>query len=582
MSELERLFHSGRIQETLTAWDRRRQKHVPKDCVAAIGAYGFAGRLELAQVIFDKNKKHLSADARVEARFYLAIGWIRISDYAKARIEIRSMRTECAKRPSRKTLYFTNQAVAFFNYFRGDMREVVRGAETALKLALSLDFLFGEILARDLLGQALIFDGEVIRGLRELEKAKDLARRLGNSTFVGAIHVSLIHYSARFGHLPHPVTDLKNAISELQPSDTYSRTLLRLELARQLLLRGKANAAERELEASAEEIHRYGHKRHSATLHFRYAALIKSRGLSQQALMLLNLAAQSVDRSIDAAIWNRINGLRLKLARELGHPEEDAALPNGDFVHRRIIARSKGQTSTHGLGEDLIGDAIDRIRSAEPIEARKLIVQYELWGLLPEILELDARVPTLIVDLAPRSLTACHAGEVWHNSRAMSDLLRKLISRLEMGPAVKSDLIQTVWRYQYDPLRHDPLVHGLVAKLRRILGPFASWLAVEEGNYRFASQLRVVWLGARDLGEVRLEQAFKNVNIFDSSLNYRQIQLLTSPPSSAWFSISNYREWFQVSNMTAFRDLSDLVRRKKLIRRGHGRATRYLIKAREI
>lgn len=75
--------------------------------------------------------------------------------------------------------------------------------------------------------------------------------------------------------------------------------------------------------------------------------------------------------------------------------------------------------------------------------------------------------------------------------------------------------------------------------------------------------------------EVHEASAIEETPALDSGLNYRQIQILRLLESQEFLDVQAVRAKFDVSEITACRDLSDLFRKKRVARVGRARATKY-------
>ncbi len=67
--------------------DGKRPKSLPEGYAASlIGALCFLGRMDEAEALFERlEKRKASSPALTVARFFLGIGWTRISEYSRAR-----------------------------------------------------------------------------------------------------------------------------------------------------------------------------------------------------------------------------------------------------------------------------------------------------------------------------------------------------------------------------------------------------------------------------------------------------------------------------------------------------------------
>ena len=96
------------------------------------------------------------------------------------------------------------------------------------------------------------------------------------------------------------------------------------------------------------------------------------------------------------------------------------------------------------------------------------------------------------LDLVPERIFIVHHGQVFLSNRRVPFQIRKLITCLVNEPCRKEDLVNRIWGYDYNPLRHDPMVLTLVQRAREVLGPFRKHLVVDQGIFELKP--RFEWL----------------------------------------------------------------------------------------
>lgn len=589
----------------------------------AVGSAVFLGDIEKAESL--AGREGLPFEVEVACRFFLGLGWTRRSEYRKARslFALNARLTRHTKCPL--TRFYAVQGLAFYRFFCGRYLPARAHANRAYTAALQAKFVYGEILSRDLLGHASVNIGEVRLGIKHLEGALELAEKVGNGGISGAIRVSLLRVKSQFGLIAKTcLNEIGAALDSLPPEDTYSRGELELELARQLMLRGEIERARQILDRSCEFIYKNQNRRQAATLNLRYAYLMHLEGQHQQALHLIRVAEASVNLEVDRLHVMQMRGLRAEIERYLGRTtvidkasETEASARLGHAIHSRILARELGTASAARASEDPLGDLIDRISAKDPSALPELI-ELEYFGLLRRYFDLPLGMKALIFDLVPGSLTILGPGSVKYHEKQVNGLIRRLIAALSRRPMTKEDLVKEVWRYEYDPARHDSIVHAGMTKLRKLLGPFGSWIQLGEDGYRLGSEVQVILHGSKrssasrslpgpsetkaldfearlgDLSKSELvtvvsatretksdsaTTSFKDsMKFVDLGLNFRQIQILERMTSSRSLSVSECAEHFRTSKITACRDLAFLANEGHCMRIGKGRATRYLPK----
>ena len=163
-----------------------------------------------------------------------------------------------------------------------------------------------------------------------------------------------------------------------------------------------------------------------------------------------------------------------------------------------------------------------------------------------------------------------------------------MLSGLADGKRSKEDLIEAVWGYSYDPLRHDPLIYGLMGRMRHTLEEFSGWIVATDGGYQLDEGVSVTFLShsVKKPGTSQSVEEWDDTNqdkesspftpFEDFDLNLRQLKFLASIKVSDLYTTNEYQKMFpSISRITASRDLNLLVKHKILKRTGKARATSY-------
>ena len=162
----------------------------------------------------------------------------------------------------------------------------------------------------------------------------------------------------------------------------------------------------------------------------------------------------------------------------------------------------------------------------------------------------------------------------------LSTLNYKILAQLSKGYTSKEDLVNTIWGYTYDPLRHDSLIYSTFSNLRKILKHDSRLIETSELGYNLNAQLV-------NLLETRKKEAAnqKNQNftplknelgsLLGLHLNSRQIQILQYLDNNQFISVKDAVLLFSTSEITANRDLRSLLAKNLVLRIGQGRATHY-------
>jgi hypothetical protein len=191
----------------------------------------------------------------------------------------------------------------------------------------------------------------------------------------------------------------------------------------------------------------------------------------------------------------------------------------------------------------------------------------------------------VIFGLSGESVTVFDAGDIRHDAGGWPELTRRLLFHLARGESSKEDIVRAVWEQRYNPLRHDPLVYALVARLRRLLEPQDGWLEVGENGYRLRPGVTVSVNWARHesavsqagVGDGPATAMQVSVDAQREGLSLRHAGILALCRRQGALGNRAVCEAFGISDVTASRDLAELVERGHLVRSGRGRSTAYVL-----
>ncbi|MGE4130340.1 MAG: hypothetical protein AB7F86_01810 [Bdellovibrionales bacterium] len=500
--------------------------------------------------------KELSPEQDAAICFAMGLAWTRASEYEKAKSTFARLRK--FKRSDAAARFFCWQGLAFFHFFSGHHSRSVNYAELALKAAAQANNRFGILLAKELLAHSLIESGQTSLGLKYLEISYKLANEYGNKGLCATIRLNRLLYRAQFGLEPNAVRTLRDALEQLHPYESYSRNSLKLELANQLILRGRATEAHTVLEEACDSIYSSQNRRQIAMLNFRLSFLIFLGGSVENALHLLRSAEHHLNKMVDKKLLEKMKGLRAKI----------------EGKYPSTWPRPQGQN----IGEDRIGELCHAVRLREASITKRVMSEgyfyflYELMGILPQ----DR---TLAFDVVPKGIIILDRGDIEVVSTGFSNTLRKIVICLARGYVSKARLVEDVWGYEYDPLRHDPLVYTSISKLRIKLKSFGAWIESDQDGYRLSEKVKIIqsYTEAEESKELLPPpSALSSQNMGLSIRLLRLIAVIEDAKPGQTFDAPFVMRTFGVSRATATRDLNELVKRGLLRVTGKARATGYL------
>ncbi len=549
-----------------------------------VGALVMLGRTEEAEMAYVLRREQLTHPQRVACRFFLGVGFCRHSFYEKSRryfVENLSSRRQADDAISR---YYRAQGLGFYHYFAGRMKRALVWSERSFAAALEGGFLYGRAFAADLKGHALLQTGQVGLGLKTLELAAHLASQLGAKWLQETVRSSLLTYRARFGIDGEASLDqLLSALKALSKQDIYTQSSLLLEISGEHLRRGRLTEAKTTLNDCCRIVYGSHNRRHAAMLNLKYAYVHYREGEPHLALNLVRNALTQIDTRVDVLLELKLRGFERKLVNLLGIEVCQVALEEKvtrlskraeEAVGLRMLAREKSLSGA-GIryGEDPIGDLWDKMQR-EGAGASDAILKSGYLGLLPEVLPVRGEERVLYLDLEPGSLTVFDKGDVEHHAELMSRSLRALLLEIRKGPKTKEELIQNIWKYEYHPLRHDTLIYSAIAKLRKVLASRAHWIEVSEAGYQLRNQIRVM-VHENGVASAPVNESHEPEPAPRAALNHRQEKILRFLKENEFIDTGTCRTLFETSEITASRDLSELLKLELVGRVGKGRATKY-------
>jgi hypothetical protein len=487
----------------------------------AVGALVLTGDLQRALALASSLKT--SEANRDAVEFFLILGLTRAGDLkgpegAEARLRQLTRPERRLSRNSTKisslSRFFVAQALGFMAYFSGESTRPAEFAQQALSFAEAEDWDFARLLATDLLGHSCLRAGEVRRGLDLLRRALKLAQSHQNEGLALAIRISILKYEVAHG-LPdltprNSLGRLEAALKTWVPNDSYSQSELRLELAKQLALRGQVRRARQVLELAADSILGSRNRSQAALLHARLAWLARLEGRWSDARLAISSSkqfcfAEGRDEVLDRPLLSKLELMmdeinvddpspkkssegRSSRRRTFSNASTSASTsPSSSLsasqrharrnfheiqVENRIQARRSRETlaskATVKKGEDRLGDVLDLgfLPSLREGLYGSLRDAWEREGrprLLPEAIHLLLGLPNQMAVIFDRPDTRV-------TQLARRPTLLKALQVLQGGEIHVEDFTRRVWDYRYEPQVHDRLIAVTLTRIRKELG----------------------------------------------------------------------------------------------------------------
>lgn len=556
-----------------------------------VGALVLTGALERAEALSASVEPR---DLSGLASFHMLVGLARAGKTCEAKERLSHLERLASREDAGPLVsFFAVQGRAFLSFFEGRFEAAVESAREALVEAeTSRDVLasFAKILSLDLLAHALVQTGAVRQGLKVLKSARDAAVRLEHQGFSHAIAISVLNYESIYGFdsvrvLPR----LMRALSELSPTDSYSRSELRLEISRQLILRGRLQEARAYLEAAAQDILGSENQTQTAAFHFRMAWIAQLEARPADALLALKSSERAMTRNVSSEVahgsWRRrIESFRAEILSELGREAEARVL-------KSQLPKPLRETGHHGargaelqsdFNDDPFSETLARVERRTPGIERELFERHQFALLLP-LLGLNFSQTAIVLGAPGGGAMVLNSGSVKVVAKGLTGALGKLLLRLSDGPCSKREAIESIWGHRYESDRHDRLLTLAASRIRKALGGDRNWVFLR-GDRIFLrdSVLLRFWGGER--GETKLLERTRQLKSPTHSgrnlegLRIRQLQVLDELATRGDVGVQDLVEMFGISRASALRDLSELVELKLVIRTGETRATRYIRK----
>jgi hypothetical protein len=585
--KLERLFvrgeHKAILEQTIDCPEFRRPESGHEYLIASLC---FVGRLPEALTLYSMWQPHMEPEAQAASQAYLSIAQARAGQLDKALSFIRSLGKFRREHHQPLVNFYYEQAQAFYYWRRHRLRLALNYAERALDAAWRAEFFFGRALATDIMGHLLVDLGHVQRGMAALEKAHQYFTSLGYCQYVEVIETALIGYQLEFNpYGTDALANLSQRIHSLNPeTNNYTLSFLYTELGHQLALRGDLIGAGEALEDAGSLIQRHGLKRDQGWLLFRKAYLSHLSGKDSLALQYLNDLIKPCIEAGDEDLLVKAQGLQqlvaLKLGLTISVPRTQASFHRkyGYAVAERIERRQHGLKQTAEWAQDVMGDFLDSLQSPDLtlIEKIQTVLKSGLLSFLPELLSVSRTERVLYFDVEPQTLILFDHGSVYKAEGAVTAQMQKFVRFLIDGPKTKAELVHAIWGYAYHPLRHDPLIYGLVYRLRSLLGLREDWIQAQGDGYSLRPDIKVQFFQLyANLSNVVAPEDDTKKSATD--LNIRQLRVLQYLQQHETIDIQGCVELFQTSKVTASRDLSNLTERGLLMRTGKGRNTCYAL-----
>jgi hypothetical protein len=581
-----------------------------------LGGLVFTGQHQKARLLYKEIYKSLNSEEKMIANFHMGVSHVRTSEYQTANTYfIGNLLALRQKKHKPLGAFFTYQGLGFYRYFFSQHNKSQKWANLGyaqllkdknsppLLLALSLD----------IQGHNLIQLGRIHAGLAMLNKAHSICKKNKLKSLESEIEVSIYVYQSEFDDRPKvQIEKLKNLYKKNESKNDYSHSALVLQVAKLYITLGQFNLANDFVTANYDVIYKNENKRNIAILNTLISQLLYKKGQFLEALSVAKIARRNLDELIDISLIIPILALEIKILKYMKKDDSDLrkytdklSKKTDRHLNLKIYNRVKNINTPSLIGEDKLGDLVDRLH-AHDVTALEFIFEHEILGLLTSYFKISPGTKTLMVLEDKKHLILFDLDGISQNTKLTRTQIL-FLKNLNAKGTTKQTLIENVWGYEYDPLRHDSLIYTTVARLKKIFGAKKNWIISEETQYLIRDDVQLVFKTIKDfkvlptidvssapknfintiskhetkLNPITLDQSLskktsslKQVSFEQGLLNYRQIETLADPPDSP-MCVSEYAKLWKVTRMTSLRDLKLLCDQGLAIKSGRGRATRY-------
>jgi len=601
MGLIEQLFYQGRYQDVLEkTYDDQtgiQTQHMP----FIIGSLSFLGRAEEAEALFHAKQKSLSAVEKSYGHFFLSLAWTRRSQYQKARKHLKEnqLLDQSEKFKNQQIRFLVCQGISFFLFYFAKFQKSLGWSQRSLNAAMAEDNLWMKALSLDLLANNLIQTGHIFEGLSHFQQAIKFSKSLQNQALIQAIEISHLIFRCEYGiEIDESFKELQTKYETFSLRDSFSKANLGLELSRQLTLRGRYKETLDVLNQISSGVYQSQNRRQEARLNLRWAECYFQKNELSTALHYIRSGQRSLEH-VDKTYKMQFLGLEIKAYKNLT-PQLDITSQQLQLqqlsekfktvVNENMQQRHSGKRSALESEEDQIHLLLQQAGQSDET-AIKIILKTGFYSWIPRFLNISRGENYILLNLESKSLTCLDKNLIDHKPNELSSLNYKILKLLTNNFKTKEQIVETIWGYQYDPLRHDSLIYSAFSSLRKILDKHAYFLETSETGYQIKAQVLEVnpheqTAKKSEHAEVSKHQSVNftidtpdtKMKVFlKLGLNPRQIQIIQYLEKNQFIAVKNVQDFFTVSEITANRDLRSLTEAKLVLRIGQGRATRYTL-----
>ncbi len=549
-----------------------------------IGGLVFTGRHQEARLLYEAFFQDLDPDNQSVAIFHMGVSFTRTSEYEEAqKYFIKNLKATRKKSTSAEARFFAYQGLSFYRFFFSKHKKSQKFARKAYSEIIKLKDSPGllQALSLDIQAHNLIQLGQVHQGFLIFERALAVTKKSQLTELHTEIEISYITYRAEYDTNIHKnIRRLKNYLRKTKHENDHSVAEIILQIAKLYFLSGDFKESQAFLNKHFNLIYRNQNKRKIAILNTLMAQISLYRGHYLESLSITNVALEQLNKEVDVGLFLPLLGTKIKAMGYLGQNTEAEVQLSQQIVigidrslNQNMQDRMMGTVKSKAIGDDKVGDLFDRVKLKSPQVLRD-IIDSGLLFLCYEYFDLEPGGQYLVIIESQEKILFVGDESIELKEGKLTKHQSQILRELNQGPCSKEQLIKNVWGYNYDPLRHDSLIYSAIGRIRKLLQAHPQWIHSDETFYQLDRSLKII---SADEPKQRQKKTspLEGESSLSSNLNYRQLQTLAEGIDHP-VSVSEYGKRWNVTRMTALRDLKDLVTQNYLMKIGRGKATRYL------
>lgn len=599
MRSIKDYFYQGEYAQVLAKTYEDRSEIDHQNLNFIIGSLSFLGRTHEAEAFYLSQKSNFTDTQKAYAYFFMAVGLTRRSLYNKAK-RCLLLNRKLSKRLNHENpeiKFLVEQGISFFLFYFGEFEKSLKWSQKALSSAMITQDFWMKSLSYDLLANNLIHTGQIHEGLRHFEQAIKFSSKLKNTALTEAIEVSHLIFRCEYGiDVQKSFNELENKLFSLGNKDGFTNANLVLEYARQLTLRGEWSVAQKKLAEISSSIYQSQNRRQEARLNLRWAEIFYLKNEATTALHYIRSGKRCLE-FVDLTYEIQFLGLEIKIYKNLKkimHLSEltkrllELSQKYKSIKNENILSREYNiKNSLVQSSDDMIHQLLLKA-SENPESAKKIILETNFFSWIYLFFDVLPGKKYILLNLEPKSITCVTANGFLHKPNELTTLAFKILSTLSEGYTTKEDLVNAVWGYTYDPLRHDSLIYSSFSSLRKIFGEDTYFIETSELGYKLMAtvvnllgQTKKITRSAgtsekiKSVSTISIETNVDLTKMAQIGLNSRQIQIMTYLTKNQFICVQDVVKLFLTSEITANRDLRSLYEKKLVLRLGKGRATHY-------